>query len=240
MCDRLIWLDMEMSGLDVDKERILEIAVVITDAELQILGTCGPIAVFQPNYILTGMVEWCQKTHSASGLIDRVRYSEYSEPEVELELLQFLKDQVPPQTSPLCGNSVYFDRLFLRRYMPFLEGYCHYRNLDVSTLKELARRWAPQVYEGVIKQETHTAMQDILESIEELRWYRRTFLNTSFKSPEVVPRKPPKKGDPPETEVQSLARRLEEYMEFAQKTGRFSDLAFYEKLLTHIDPAKET
>ena len=172
----LIWLDMEMTGLEPDRDRIIEIAIVITNEKLETLAEAPVITVHQPDAVLDAMDDWNKNTHGKSGLIDRVRASTVSEAEAEARMIAFLTDWVPARTSPMCGNSVCQDRRFLARWMPKFEAYFHYRNLDVSTLKELAKRWRPEVYAGVKKAGSHTALADIHESIAELRHYRDTFL----------------------------------------------------------------
>jgi len=172
----LIWIDLEMSGLDPDRERILEAAVVITDARLETVAESPVLVIHQPDELLRAMDEWNRTTHARTGLIEKVRQSTLSEPEAEAALLAFLALHVPPKASPMCGNSICQDRRFLARYMPALEAYFHYRNLDVSTLKELARRWRPVVASGVVKKNRHEALSDIYESIAELRHYRDQFL----------------------------------------------------------------
>jgi len=174
--DHLIWLDMEMTGLEPERDRIIEIAVVITDARLNTVAEAPVIAVHQSDAVLDGMDEWNKTTHGRSGLIDRVRASTVSEAQAEAAMLAFLQEWVPARVSPMCGNSVCQDRRFLARSMPQLEAWFHYRNLDVSTLKELARRWRPEVYKGVEKQGKHEALADIRESIAELAHYRDNFL----------------------------------------------------------------
>ncbi len=172
----LIWIDLEMSGLKPDVDRILEVALVVTDQRLTVIAE-GPVrVVHQADTVLNGMDSWNTATHARTGLTDRVRASRQGESEVEDEMLAFLGQHVPPGASPMCGNSICQDRRFLARYMPRLEAYFHYRNLDVSTLKELARRWKPEVLAGVAKQGKHEALADIYESIEELRHYREHFL----------------------------------------------------------------
>jgi oligoribonuclease len=173
---RLIWIDMEMTGLRPDQDRIIEAAIVITDQELQVVAEGEVYVVHQSDAILDGMDSWNKGTHGRSGLIDKVKASTRSETEVEAEMLNFLGVHVPPGASPMCGNSVCQDRRFLARYMPRLEAYFHYRNLDVSTLKELARRWKPAVMAGFSKQGKHEALADIYESIEELKYYREHLL----------------------------------------------------------------
>ena len=172
----LIWIDLEMTGLDPDSDHIIEIATIITDQQLNIIEEGPVLAIRQSEALLEGMDDWNQRHHSASGLVDRVRSSDVNERSAELQTLEFLRRYVPENASPLCGNSICQDRRFLYRYMPELERYLHYRNLDVSTLKELARRWAPHIAEGITKKATHRALDDIRESIEELRYYRKHFL----------------------------------------------------------------
>lgn len=172
----LIWLDMEMTGLEPDRDRIIEIAIVLTNEQLETIAEAPVITVHQPDSVLDGMDEWNRNTHGKSGLTARVRASTVSEAEAEATVLEFLQQWVLARSSPMCGNSVCQDRRFLARWMPGLEAWFHYRNLDVSTVKELARRWRPEVYEGVKKAGTHTALADIHESIAELRHYRDHFL----------------------------------------------------------------
>jgi len=174
---RLIWIDLEMTGLKPDTDRIIELAIVITDERLEPVAE-GPVrVVHQADHVLEGMDSWNKATHSRSGLITKVKASSLSEADVEAEMIDFLSGYVPAGASPMCGNSVCQDRRFLARYMPRLEAYFHYRNLDVSTLKELARRWKPQLMSGLVKQGKHEALADIYESIEELRYYREHLLN---------------------------------------------------------------
>lgn len=168
----LIWIDLEMTGLDPDRDRILEIATLITDSQLEVIAEGPVIAVHQDAEILETMDEWNRKQHATSGLLERVRQSTYREPEAEAMTLEFIARYVPAGASPLCGNSICQDRRFLARWMPRLESYCHYRNLDVSTLKILAQRWAPEVANSFKKQSRHLALDDIRESIAELRHYR--------------------------------------------------------------------
>ena len=172
----LVWLDMEMSGLDPDKERILEVALVVTDKDLAVVEEGPVLVVHQPDAVLEAMDAWNKGTHGKSGLIDSVKASKLGEAEVEAQMLAFMEKHVPNRTSPMCGNSICQDRRFLARYMPRLEAYFHYRNLDVSTLKELARRWRPGLMEGFKKENKHTALADIHESIGELRYYREHFI----------------------------------------------------------------
>lgn len=174
--NRLIWIDLEMSGLSPETDRIIEVAVIVTDAELRIVAESPSWAVHQPEMVLDGMDQWNKSTHGRSGLIDRVRASTLSEADVERAVIDFLRPLVPAGKSPMCGNSVCQDRRFLARYMPQLESWFHYRNLDVSTLKELCKRWKPAVAKGFAKRSAHTALADIRESIDELRYYREHFL----------------------------------------------------------------
>lgn len=172
----LIWVDLEMTGLDPEKDRIIEIAMVVTDADLNILEE-GPVyAIHQSDEILDGMDAWNKRTHGKSGLIDRVHESTVTEAMAEAALIEFLKQYVPKGKSPMCGNTICQDRRFMAKTMPKLEAYFHYRNLDVSTLKEMARRWKPELVDGFKKMQKHTALADILESIEELRYYREHFI----------------------------------------------------------------
>jgi oligoribonuclease len=174
--NHLIWIDLEMTGLDPDRDKILEIATVVTDQDLNLLAIGPVLAISQPESVLAAMDAWNLKHHGESGLLERVRSIGVSEQEAEARTLEFLKLWVPAGASPMCGNSVCQDRRFLYRLMPELEAYFHYRNLDVSTLKELARRWAPKVQEGFKKKNAHQALADILESIEELKYYRENFI----------------------------------------------------------------
>ena len=167
---------MEMTGLDPDRDRIIEVAIVVTDAQLQTVAEGPVLAVYQSEAVLDTMDEWNRNTHGNSGLIERVRASTQTEADVEAQLLAFVQEWVPRRTSPICGNSVCQDRRFMARYMPTLEDWFHYRNLDVSTLKELARRWCPPVYESLKKTGRHEALSDIYESIGELCHYRDHFL----------------------------------------------------------------
>jgi oligoribonuclease len=172
----LIWIDLEMTGLNPDSDLIIEIATVVTDKDLNILAQGPVLAIHQSDAALAAMDDWNQQHHGQSGLIDRVKASTIDEAEAERLTISFLKQWVPENTSPICGNSIGQDRRFLYRYMPKLEAYFHYRNIDVSTLKELAARWAPEVKDGFNKESTHQALDDIMESIEELRYYREHFI----------------------------------------------------------------
>ncbi|GAB6139513.1 oligoribonuclease [Methylosoma difficile] len=172
----LIWVDLEMTGLNPETDRIIEMATIVTDKDLNILAQGPVFAIHQSDALLAGMDDWNQKHHGQSGLIERVKASTISEAEGERLTLEFLKQWLPERASPMCGNSIGQDRRFLNRYMPELEAFFHYRNLDVSTLKELAARWAPAIKDGFSKQAKHQALDDIIESIEELRYYREHFL----------------------------------------------------------------
>ncbi len=167
---------MEMSGLDPDRDKVLEVAIVITDGDLKTVAEAPVFVVHQDDAVIASMDDWNQKTHAKSGLIDRVKASTLSESDVEDRMVAFLADFVPPKISPMCGNSVHQDRRFMARHLPKLEAFFHYRNLDVSTLKELARRWKPKLLEGLTKHGKHEALADIHESIEELRYYREHFI----------------------------------------------------------------
>ncbi len=172
----LVWVDMEMTGLDPDNDRIIEVAVVVTDAELNVIAEGPVFAIHQSDATLDKMDNWNKGTHGRSGLIDRVKASTVTEAQAELELIAFLKQYVPANKSPMCGNSICQDRRFMARGMPKLEAFFHYRNLDVSTLKELCRRWKPELASGFKKHQKHTALADIVESIEELKYYREHFI----------------------------------------------------------------
>jgi len=172
----LIWIDLEMTGLNPDSDTIIEIATIITDKDLTVLAQGPVIAVHQSDAALAAMDDWNQLHHGQSGLIDRVKASTIDDAEAERLTIEFLKEWVPANTSPICGNSIGQDRRFLVRYMPKLEAYFHYRNIDVSTLKELAARWAPALKDGFKKETKHQALDDIIESIEELRYYREHFI----------------------------------------------------------------
>jgi len=172
----LIWLDLEMTGLKPDSDRIIEIAVVVTDPQLTVRVEGPVFAIHQSDEMLNGMDKWNKGTHGKSGLIDRVKASTVDEDEAAKAVIAFLKQYVPNNKSPMCGNSICQDRRFLARYMPTLEAYFHYRNVDVSTLKELARRWKPGLMEGFKKAQKHTALADIHESIDEMAYYRQHLL----------------------------------------------------------------
>ncbi|MBV6272213.1 oligoribonuclease [Alcaligenaceae bacterium CGII-47] len=173
---RLIWLDMEMTGLDPEKERIIEIAVVITESDLTFVAQAPVFVIHQSQELLDAMDKWNQSTHAKSGLIDKVKASTLTEEQAEEQLLAFLAEHVPAGKSPMCGNTIGQDRRFMVKYMPRLEEYFHYRNLDVSTLKELSLRWKPEVYRSFVKQSKHEALADIQESIDELKHYREHFI----------------------------------------------------------------
>lgn len=173
----LVWVDMEMTGLVPEVDRIIEVAVVVTDNELALVAQGPVLVIHQPDAVLDAMDQWNTATHGRSGLTEKVRASTLSEAEAERQLIEFLRPIVPPGKSPMCGNSICQDRRFLVRSMPRLEAYFHYRNLDVSTVKELVRRWRPDVAKGFQKESKHEARADILESIEELKYYRRTVLS---------------------------------------------------------------
>ncbi len=171
----LIWIDLEMTGLDTQQDAIIEIATLITDSNLNIVAEGPNLAIFQRDEVLAKMDDWNQKQHAQSGLITRVKASTITYEQAENETLEFLKKYVSPKTSPMCGNTICQDRRFLHRLMPTLEAYFHYRHLDVSTVKELAKLWAPKVHQGLNKAGRHLALEDIKESIEELRYYREHF-----------------------------------------------------------------
>ncbi|AOS96634.1 Oligoribonuclease [Microbulbifer aggregans] len=173
--NNLIWIDLEMTGLDPERERIIEIATIITDSRLNILAEGPAMAIHQSDALLAAMDDWNTEQHGSSGLVKRVRESHITEREAERETLEFLGQWVQEGASPMCGNSIGQDRRFLVKYMPQLESYFHYRNLDVSSVKELARRWRPDVLEGVKKHSSHLAMDDIRDSINELKHYREHF-----------------------------------------------------------------
>src|SRR5947207_13113661 len=174
--NNLIWIDMEMTGLQPDSDRIIEIALLVTDPQLTTLAEGPVLVVHQPDTVLEAMDTWNKSTHKKSGLIDRVRASRTTESDAERAALDFLAQHVPASASPMCGNSICQDRRFLARWMPRLEAHFHYRNLDVSTLKELVRRWKPELMKGFSKEGKHEALADILESIEELKFYRKSVM----------------------------------------------------------------
>lgn len=173
----LIWIDLEMTGLDPLNDKIIEIATIVTDADLNVLAEGPSVVIHQADDVMAGMNEWCIKQHGKSGLTKRVQQSQRSEREAELQTLEFLRQYVPEGASPICGNSICQDRRFLATGMPELEAFFHYRNLDVSTLKELARRWKPEVLKGFRKKGSHLAMDDIKDSIAELQHYRQHFID---------------------------------------------------------------
>jgi oligoribonuclease len=172
----LIWIDMEMSGLNPEADRVLEVAIVVTDSQLVTVAEAPVKVVHQADAVLDRMDSWNRSTHKKTGLTDKVKAAKQNEAEVEAELIAFLAQYLPENTSPMCGNSICQDRRFLARYMPKLETFFHYRNLDVSTLKELAKRWKPGIVAGMTKHGKHEALADIYESIEELKYYRENFL----------------------------------------------------------------
>ena len=172
----LIWIDMEMTGLVPETDCIIEVALVITDSDLNTIVEAPVLVVHQADTILDGMDSWNKATHGKSGLIDKVKASTLDAAAVEFQMLEFLKEYVPARTSPMCGNSICQDRRFLARWMPQLESYFHSRNLDVSTLKELAKRWKPEVAQGIKKHGKHEALADIYESINEMKYYREHFI----------------------------------------------------------------
>jgi len=174
--NNLIWIDMEMSGLMPDSDRILEVALVVTDSQLNVVAEAPVLTVRQSNSILDNMDKWNKSTHEKSGLIDKVKASKLNEDEVEKDMIAFLQKYVPPNISPMCGNTICQDRRFLARTMPKLEAYFHYRNLDVSTLKELVKRWKPDILASLTKQGKHEALADIYDSIAELKYYREHFI----------------------------------------------------------------
>ncbi len=172
----LIWLDMEMTGLVPEQDRVLEIAMIVTNSELEVIGESEVWVLHQSDEVLAGMDDWNKGTHGRSGLIDKVRVSELTEQMAETQCLEFLKKYVPAGKSPMCGNSICQDRRFLAKWLPNLEAYFHYRNLDVSTIKELCKRWRPEIAKGFEKKSRHQALADIEESIDELKYYRQHFL----------------------------------------------------------------
>lgn len=175
----LVWVDMEMSGLDPDKDVVLEVALVVTDKDLNLVEEGPVLVVHQSDAVLDTMDSWNKSTHGKSGLIDKVKASPLSEADIENQMIEFMKLYVGERKSPMCGNSICQDRRFMARHLPKLEAYFHYRNLDVSTLKELAARWRPELKDGFKKANNHTALADIHESIEELKYYREHFIRMS-------------------------------------------------------------
>lgn len=169
----LLWIDLEMTGLDPEKDRIIEMAAIVTDVDLNLIAESQVITVHQPDSLLAQMDEWCTRQHGQSGLTARVRESKTTEAEAQQQMLAFLRQHTDKGVSPMCGNSIGQDRRFLVKYMPELEAHFHYRNIDVSTIKELAKRWKPSIMDGFKKKGAHLALDDIRESIEELRYYRR-------------------------------------------------------------------
>lgn len=178
----LIWIDLEMTGLNPNRDRIIEIATIVTNSNLDVIAEGPVFAIHQSDDLLNHMDEWNTRQHHSSGLVKRVKESTIDEHMAEATTLEFLQQYVGEKKSPMCGNSVWQDRRFLARYMPHLESYFHYRMIDVSTIKELALRWAPRVYDGVQKESKHLALEDIRESIEELRYYRGHFFEAPLKS----------------------------------------------------------
>ena len=174
--NNLIWIDMEMTGLQPDSDRIIEIAMLVTDPQLAIIAAGPELVIHQPDAVLEAMDSWNKSTHKKTGLIERVRASRLTEADAEGAALAFLAQHVPASSSPMCGNSICQDRRFLARWMPRFEAHFHYRNLDVSTLKELVRRWKPELMKGFSKEGKHEALADILESIEELKFYRKSVM----------------------------------------------------------------
>ena len=175
--NNLIWIDLEMTGLDTQNDVIIEIATIVTDAELNILAEGPMIAIHQPDSVMEGMDDWNTKQHGGSGLTERVKQSQNNEKQAEQETIDFLQQYVPAKSSPMCGNSICQDRRFLARCMPELEAFFHYRNLDVSSIKELVKRWKPEIASGLTKQSSHLAMDDVKDSINELIYYRSHFFN---------------------------------------------------------------
>jgi oligoribonuclease len=181
--DHLIWIDLEMTGLDTDRDQIIEIATLITDKDLRALAEGPVVAIHQPETVLDHMDDWNKRQHLASGLLERVRASRIDPPEAERRTLEFLRRWVPAGASPMCGNSICQDRRFLHRLMPTLEAYFHYRHIDVSTIKELARRWLPEISRGIKKSGAHLALDDIRESVAELAFYRQHLFVNAAQAP---------------------------------------------------------
>ena len=178
--NNLIWVDMEMTGLNPDLDRIIEVALVITDSQLNTVAEGPVLVVYQADEVLDGMDKWNKSTHAKSGLIDKVKASRLTETQAETQLIEFLQQYVPSGVSPMCGNSICQDRRFMVRSMPRLEAYFHYRNLDVSTLKELVKRWKPEISSGLTKESKHEALADIYDSINELKYYRQYFIGAQI------------------------------------------------------------
>ncbi len=178
--NNLIWVDMEMTGLNPDLDRIIEVALVITDSQLNTVVEGPVLVVHQADEVLDGMDKWNKSTHAKSGLIDKVKASRLTETQAETQLIEFLQQYVPSGVSPMCGNSICQDRRFMVRSMPRLEAYFHYRNLDVSTLKELVKRWKPEISSGLTKESKHEALADIYDSINELKYYRQYFIGAQI------------------------------------------------------------
>ena len=174
--NNLAWLDMEMTGLNPDSDKIIEVAMIVTDQDLNILAQSDVLVIHQPDSIMDNMDAWNTSTHQRTGLTAKVKAATLTEAEAEQQLLHFMAQWLPEKTSPMCGNTIHQDRRFMARYMPKLEAYFHYRNVDVSTLKELAKRWKPELHAGFKKQQAHTALADVHESIDELIYYREKFL----------------------------------------------------------------
>uniref|UniRef100_A0A182SZ86 Probable oligoribonuclease n=1 Tax=Anopheles maculatus TaxID=74869 RepID=A0A182SZ86_9DIPT len=175
----LVWIDLEMTGLDVDKDRILEIACIVTDSQLNILAKGPNVIIHEPNTVLNEMDDWCKDHHAKSGLIEAVKKSPYSLEQAEQQVLDFVKQYCPERSCPMAGNSIYMDRLFVRKHMPTLNEYLHYRVIDVSTVKELCKRWSKDVYDsGPPKMFAHRSMDDIEDSIKEIKYYKETFFKT--------------------------------------------------------------
>lgn len=174
--ENLIWVDLEMTGLEPEEDRVIEIATIVTNSQLDVLEEGPVIAIHQPGKTLDAMDEWNTNQHGKSGLVDRVKASKYTEKMAEDETIEFLMKWVPEGVSPMCGNSICQDRRFMAKWMPRLENYFHYRNLDVTTIKELSMRWSPEIYNGFKKESSHLALDDIRDSIAELKYYRETYI----------------------------------------------------------------